>query len=217
MRARQTAIVLVVLVALCGALGAATASAAPRSCATLKGKRLKGKGSVRVVVQEKELEGMLEQIAYVCATPKGRAWLVDSPAGLEEAQVSVKAAAGNWVAFTIVSSVGIGYGETGKAINAKTGKSFRYWSFAGGPGPEEASEQLEAVQINARGQLACAVGVAPTPKEGLVSRKVFGVEPTGERKLLDSATIAAIPPSSLKLSGSTVQWTDSGVARSASL
>jgi hypothetical protein len=217
MGARQTAIVLVVVAALCCELGAATASAAPRSCATLKGKRLNGKGSVRVVVQEKEVEGMPEQIAYVCATPKGRAWPVDSPAGLEEAQVSLKASAGDWVAFAIVSAIGIGYSETGKAINAKTGKSFRYWSFAGGPAPEEPSEVLEAVQINARGQLACAVGVAAKLAEGLVTRKILGVEPTGKRQTLDSAPLAQIERSSLKLRGSTVEWTDAGVARSASL
>ena len=217
MRSRQTPIVLVMATVLCCTLGAATASAAPRSCATLKGKRLNGKGSVRVVVQEKEIEGMLEQIAYVCATPKGRAWLVDSPAGLEEAQVSVKASAGNWVAFDIGSAIGIGYAEMGKAINAKTGKSFRYWSFAGGPGPEEPREDLEAVQLNARGQLAYAVGVAAKQSEGLTTRKIIGVESTGKRQTLDSAPLAQIEPSSLKLRGSTVEWTDAGVARSAPL
>lgn len=217
MRARQTAIVLVVLAALCCAFGAATASAAPRSCATLKGKRLNGKSSVRVVVQEKKLEGMPEQIAYVCATLKGRAWQVDSPAGLEEAEVNVKASAGNWVAFDISSAIGIGSMETGKAINAKTGKSFRYWSFAGGPGPEEPSEVLEAVQLNALGQLAYAVGVAPKQSEGLTTRKIVGVESTGKRQTLDSAPIAQIETSSLKLRGSTVEWTDAGIARSASL
>jgi hypothetical protein len=217
MRKRQTATMLAVLAALCCALGTSTASAAPRTCATLKGKRLNGKGSVRVVVQEKQLEGMPEQIAYVCATPKGRAWLVDSPAGLEEAQVSVKASAGNWVAFDIGSAIGIGYAETGKAINAKTGKSFRYWSFAGGPGPEGPREELEAVELNARGQLAYAVGAAAKQSEGLTTRKIIGVEPTGKRQTLDSAPLAQIEPSSLKLRGSTVEWTDAGVARSASL
>ena len=217
MRARQTAIVLAACAALCCAFGAATASATPRTCATLKGKRLKGKGSVRVVVQEKEIEGMLEQIAYVCATPKGRAWLVDGPAGLEEAQVSVKASAGNWVAFDIGSAIGIGYAETGKAINAKTGKSFRYWRFAGGPGPEEPREVLEAVQLNARGQLAYAVGVATKQSEGLVTREIVGVEPTGKPQTLDSAPLVQIEPSSLKLRGSTVEWIDAGVARSAPL
>jgi hypothetical protein len=217
MRARQTPIRLVMVVALCCALGATTASATSRSCATLKGERLNGKGSVRVVVQEKEIEGMQEQIAYVCATPKGRAWPVDSPAGLEEAQVRVEASAGNWVAFDIGSAIGIGYAETGKAINAKTGKSFRYWSFAGGPGPEEPREDLEAVQLNARGQLAYAVGVAAKQSEGLTTRKIIGVEPTGKRQTLDSAPLAQIEPSSLKLRGSTIEWTDAGVARSASL
>ena len=217
MRAREKAIVVVAITALCSTLGTATASAAPRTCAALKGKRLNGKGSVRVVVQEKEFEGMLEQVAYVCATPKGRAWLVDSPAGLEEAQVSVKASAGNWVAFGIVSAIGIGYAETGKAINAKTGKSFRYWSFAGGPGPEEPREDLEAVQLNALGQLAYAVGVATKQSEGLTTRKIVGVEPTGKRQTLDSAPLAQIEPSSLKLRGSTVEWTNAGIARSASL
>jgi hypothetical protein len=210
--------VLMLVIVLTSALSASADGAVRGSCATLKGKRLQGNGSVRVVVQDKEVEGVSEQVAYVCASPKGRAWTVNAESGLEEeARVTLKAAAGNWVAFTIVSAVDIGYEETGKAINAKTGKSFRYWSFAGGPGPEEASELLEAVQINARGQLACVVGVAPTPKEGLVSRKVFGVEPTGKRQALDSAPIAQISPSSLKLSGSTVHWTDAGVARSASL
>jgi hypothetical protein len=218
MRARQTAIVLVVVAALACALDAATASAARRSCATLKGKRLKGSGSVRVVVQEKQVEGISEQVAYVCPSPKGPAWLLNTDFRREEeAQVSLKAAAGNWVAFTIVSAVGIAYEETGEAINARTGKSFRYWSFAGGPGPDEPSEVLEAVQINARGQLACAVGAAVTLQEGLATRKIFGVEPSGKRQALDSAPLANIPPSSLKLSGSTVQWTDAGVARSASL
>ena len=115
--------------------------------------------SVRVIVQDKEVEGVPEQVAYVCASPKGRAWTLNGESGLEEeARVTLKASAGNWVAFTIVSAVGIGYEETGKAINAKTGKTVRYWSFGGGPGPEEPSEQLEAVQINARGRLACVVG-----------------------------------------------------------
>jgi len=217
MRAREKAIVVVAITVLCCTFGTATASAAPRSCATLKGKRLKGKRSVRVVVQEKEIEGMLEQIAYVCATPKGRPWLVDSPAGLEEAQVSMKASAGDWVAFDIGSAVGIGYAETGNAINAKTGKSFRYWSFAGGPGPEEPREDLEAVELNARGQLAYAVGVAAKQSEGLTMRQIIGVEPTGKRQTLDAAPLAQIEPSSLKLRGSTVEWTDAGVARSTSL
>jgi hypothetical protein len=221
MLVRRMAGALVAVLAV-GAVAALTADAAPRkSCAALKGKRLKGKGRVRVVVQQKKIEGELEPVAYVCGSPNGRAWPV-SPGdpvneGLEFAQISLATSAGNWVAVRLLGSVGIGYAEVGKAINARTGESFSYWRVAGGPGPEAESQEIEHLQLNERGQLAYAVGIAVKPEERLVTRRIVAVESGGKRRVLDSAPAEQIPSSSLKLSGSTVQWTDAGVARSAAL
>jgi hypothetical protein len=46
---------------------------------------------------------------------------------------------------------------------------------------------------------------------------IYGVEPTGERRLLDSGTSAQIPTGSLSLSGRTVQWQNAGSVRTATL
>jgi hypothetical protein len=129
--------------------------------------------------------------------------------------------AGNWVALRYEGVIGNGFSDSERAINAANGKSFRYWSAGGGEGSYFGSS-LEAVKLNARGQLALITGVEGKPQlEGepgpTVTRKVIGVESTGMRRVLDTAPTASIPTSSLKLVGSTASWSDGGDERSAAL
>jgi hypothetical protein len=215
---RMIASALLAILLLGGVVGTAIGVGAPRpSCAALKGKRLKGAGSVRVVVTRVQIEGESQPIANVCASAHARAWPLGVLEGVQETQVSLAASAGQWVALRFVGSLGIASLEVGKAVNARTGQKFTYWHSGMGPSNGEPDEVLESLQLNELGQLAYAVGVGTTGTPTPTTRKIVGVETGGRRKTLDSAPAAQIPSASLKLSGSAVQWLDAGTARSASL
>jgi hypothetical protein len=82
-----------------------------------------------------------------------------------------------------------------------------------GPGFEEVPStagSVERIVLNGSGQLAVA----------LIEEhkcRIVGIEPSGARRVLDSAPEAQIPPASLKLHGHVVQWVDAGSTRSATL
>jgi hypothetical protein len=205
-------------------LVAGAGAAQQKTCATLKGKHLAARGGRATVVtqlinRESERSG-IERVAYVCASPRGRAWPAGSvSAPIEPPGIAVVAGAGEWVVLRFESETGEAFGESESAANALTGKHFQFWSIGGGMGSFDGSP-LEVVQLDAQGRLALILGVEGTPtNEGeqgpIVKRKVVGVEANGKRKLLDTAPTASIPTSSLKLVGGVVHWTDAGVERTA--
>jgi hypothetical protein len=220
------------LLALCALLAAgslsSTASAASRpTCAQLKGKHLKSGGQAVVVTQlldKVQTEGRVERVAYVCASPNGRAWRAGAEISTETEnppKIAVVTSAGSWVALRYEGVIGNGFSESESAINSANGKSFRYWKAGGGEGSYFGSS-LEAVVLNAHGRLALITGVEGKPQnEGepgpTVTRNVIGVEANGKRTVLDKAPTANIPTSSLQLVGSTVRWSDGGVEHSATV
>jgi hypothetical protein len=195
-----------------------------QTCATLKGKHLVSDSRAMVVMQlinKERTEGMIERVAYVCASSKGRAWRVGSVSegGGEAPGIKVVTGAGEWVALRYEWVNGEAFSESESAVNATNGKHFQYWSFGGGMGTYVGGS-LEAVKLDSQGRLALITGVEGKPMvEGefgpTVVRKVIGVEPGGKRMVLDSALTASIPTSSLELIGGFVHWTDGGLARSA--
>lgn len=181
-----------------------------RSCATLKGKRLTSNRNIKVIEQGNEYKG----VAYVCVPngPVRAAGAASSFLGGSEYSISVAAVAGSWVALSFADVDGAFPGEEiGKAINAASGKSYRYWGYLPNVTamPPEV-HALERVQLNASGQMALAVH-----DEG--TEQVVGVEASGKRHVLDSAPIGKIPPASLTLMGRTVQWVDAGSTRTATI
>jgi hypothetical protein len=207
-----------------GPLSPGAGAASRRTCAQLKGKHLKSAGHAAVVTQllnKVQTEGRVERVAYVCASPSGRAWPAGSEVSTEPEnppKITVVTGAGSWVALRYEGVIGNGFGQSESAINSANGRSFRYWLGGGGEGSYFGSS-LEAVVLNARGQLALITGVEGKPQvEGepgpTVTRKVIGVESNGKRTVLDTAPTASIPTSSLKLVGSTARWSDGGLERS---
>ena len=208
-----------------GPLGSTASAASRPTCAQLKGKHLKSSGSAIVVTQlldKIQTEGRVERVAYVCASPNGRAWRAGSEMSIEienPPTIAVVTGAGNWVALRYEGAIGNGFSESESAVNSANGKSFRYWKAGGGEGSYFGSS-LEAVVLNAHGQLVLITGVEGKSQiEGepgpTVTRKVVGVEANGKRTVLDTAPTASIPTSSLRLIGSTVHWSDNGTEHSA--
>jgi hypothetical protein len=206
-------------VLLSASLVASAGAAQQKTCAMLKGKRLAARGTRATVVtqlvnRESEREG-IRRVAYVCASPHGRAWQVgDVP---EESAINVVTGAGEWVVLRFESIEGLGESESESAANALTGKHFEFWRRSVGEG-SVSGDVLEAVKLDSQGRLALITGVTgaePPEKEvgATVTRKVIGVAPSGQRKLLDTAPTVSIPTSSLHLLGGVVHWTDAGVER----
>lgn len=130
-----------------------------------------------------------------------------------ELSIHVSAVAGSWVALRFASFLGVGGSESGTAFNAASGRSYSFWDASNGPvvPPEKpAAHALNRALLNGAGQMALAV------REGEVEQ-IVGIEPNGTRRVLDSAPPAQIPPTSLRLNGSTVQWMDGGSTRTATL
>jgi hypothetical protein len=210
-----------------GPLGSTAGATSPPTCAQLKGKHLRSGGRAVVVTQllnKEQTESRVERVAYVCASPNGRAWRAGAEISMETEnppKITVVTGAGGWVALRYEGVIGNGFSESESAVNSATGKSFRYWKAGGGEG-SYFGPSLEAVVLNAHGQLALITGVEGKPQdEGepgpTVTRRVVGVEANGKRRVLAAAPTASIPTSSLKLVGSTVRWSVDGVAHSATL
>jgi hypothetical protein len=179
-------------------------------------------------VNEEQIDGQRARIAYVCASPSGRAWRAGEAVSSDPGnpyRVRVVAGAGEWVALRFESVIGEGESVEERAINAATGRSVHYWSAGGGMGTGSGGT-IERVLLDSRGRLAFVLGLDAPIKSGsgtegegeqLLTREIVGVGTTGKRKVLDSAPHAQIPAQSLMLVGGTVRWTDAGVARSAKL
>ena len=193
--------------------------AAGRSCAKLTGHRLKSGSKIKVVVKSNEEEG----VAYECLVPNGRVRKVATVISQEDdgnLSITLTQVSGNWIALRTVSGFGVAAQIVDRAINVATGRSFGLWSTVVGPGVvgEPPQKLVSSVKLNNFGQVALAI----SEEEPAVSTKppitlIYGVEPTGERRLLDSGTGAQIPTGSLSLSGHTVRWQNAGSVRTATL
>lgn len=184
------------------------------SCAQLRGKRLKSKGQVKLIQQGNPAKATV----YACVLPHGRVWNAgatnSNPAG--EYAIDVEAVVGDWVALSFNETFGVASTRSDRLVNAKTGKSFRYFHALYGPGePSEEVARVQRTLLSAGGQLALYVLVerGGTP----LRAEVIGFTPSGSRRVLDNAPVAQIPAASLTLNGAAVGWTDSGEARTATL
>jgi hypothetical protein len=224
-RAHATAVAVAVVLAGCSALFSATAAAdrslaAGRSCAKLTGHRLKSGPKIKVVVKTGEEKG----VAYACLVPNGRVRKVAVVNSVEDEvnlPIALTQVSGNWIALRTSSGLGLVAGFVDRAVNVATGRSFGLWSTTIGPGVagEPPQKLVSSVKLNSFGQVALAISEEDQPPVSpkLANTLIYGVEPTGERRLLDSGTNEQIPTGSLSLSGHTVQWQNAGVARTATL
>jgi hypothetical protein len=208
----------------CAALSPATASAdrslaAGRSCAKLTGHRLKSGSKIKVVVKSNEEEG----VGYACRVPNGRVRKVATVTSEEDdgnLSITLTQVSGNWIALRTFSGFGVAAQYVDTAVNVATGRSVRLWSTVVGPGVagEPPQRLVSSVKLNSFGQVALAISEdEPAASAKLANTLIYGVEPTGERRLLDSGTSSQIPTASLSLSGRTVQWQNAGSVRTATL
>ncbi len=201
---------------LAGALALpAPAATAHRRCATLAGRRLLSTRAVKVVEQRAGESGAY---VFTCVPREGQVHLAGSAhdatvSGLYS--ISVIAHAGSWIALDFVSRVDPDSSEEiEKVCDARSGRSYRF--FEAGvlevPGFEsrEGESTIERLALNRFGQLALVLS------QGAAVR-IVAYGPSGVSRTLDTGSPAQIPPSSMKLDGHTVSWTDAGVARSATL
>jgi hypothetical protein len=224
-RANATAVYVAFVLAACAALSPATAAAdrslaAGRSCAKLTGHRLKSGSRIKVVVKTSEEKG----VAYACLVPNGRVRKVAAVSSEEDEvnlPITLTQVSGNWIALRMSSGLGLVAGFVDRAVNVATGRSFGLWSTTIGPGVagEPPQKLVASVKLNSFGQVALAISEEDQPPVSpkLANTLIYGVEPTGERRLLDSGTSAQIPTGSLSLSGHKVQWQNAGVVRTATL
>jgi hypothetical protein len=194
--------------------------AAGRSCAKLTGDRLKTSSKIKVVVKRNEEEG----VAYACIPPNGRVRKLATVSSAEadgNLSITLTQISGNWIALRTFSGFGVAAQYVDRAINVATGRSFGLWSTVVGPGVagEPPQKLVASVKLNSFGQVALAISEKDEPAVStkLANTLIYAVEPTGERRLLDSGTSAQIPTGSLSLSGHTVQWQNAGSARTATL
>jgi hypothetical protein len=169
---------------------------------------------VKVVEHGNASKGFVD----VCVPPNGRVRLAGSAydatiQGLYS--IKVIALAGTWVALDFTSVIDFHGSEvTDEVFDAKSGRSFSFFDAAipEGQGFEgiPPTAVLGSFALNRFGQLALA-----QIEEGKC--RIVGIEPSGRRRVLDSASEAQIPPSSLKLHGHTVQWVDAGITHSATI
>ena len=159
--------------------------------------------------------------AYVCIPPRGRVWSAGAASSTTDDgdfSIGVVGTSGKWVAIRFASSVGAAGDEIDKAIDASSGKSYRFWQESQGLGgePGEVGHLVERIDLNASGQVALAVA---EEREGkTVAVQILAVDPSGGRRRAghrSSRSAARLLASSLN--GSSVQWVDAGTQRSATL
>jgi hypothetical protein len=197
-------------------LFAGVAAGASQTCAQLRGRRLRSGSGVKVVQRGNRSKAT----AYVCVPPRGRVWsggAASSTTDDGDFSIQVVGTAGKWVAIRFASSVGAAGDEADKAINASSGKSYRFWQESEGLGGEigEVGHVVERIELDGSGQVALAVAEQHEGKT--VAMQILAVDPNGSRRVLDSAPAAQLQASSLQLNGSSVQWVDAGTRRSATL
>jgi hypothetical protein len=196
-------------------------AATPRRCASIGGKRLVSSRAVKVIERATESRGTV----YTCVPPNGRVRVAgyaynavaDGESHLSYGYaVKLLAVAGTWVAISYTSTIDFhGSEEVDKTFNAANGRSYRFFETGipegqGFEGIGPISGEVEHIQLGRSGQIAFAL---------LEERRtqIIGIEPSGARRVLDSAPGAQISVSSLTLEGHTVRWLDAGEPRSATL
>jgi hypothetical protein len=199
----------------------ALAAAHTQRCNTFRGKRLLHNRSVTVFERFEEAH---RGYAYVCVPPRGRLYLVGNAydelrGGLFS--VKVLATAGTWVALKF-ESIQDPHDEelVDKTCDARNGHCYYFYRLSINhvleytPGPPAAGQPeqgaLETLALNGFGEMLLG-------EQATSTTKVIGVGSSGAQTVLDSAAHAQIPLSSLKLVGHVAEWTDGGVAHTATL
>jgi hypothetical protein len=155
-----------------------------------------------------ERKGPRTGTVYACVPPDGRVWTAGTAHdafGNGVYTVTVIATAGTWVALDFLSSIDASTAEdTEKVVDARTGRSYRFFSsgYSTGATEERNPETVYAVYralLNGSGQLAMSLDVG-------TSTRIIGFEPNGASRVLDSGPSSEVLSQSLKLAGRVVEW-----------
>jgi hypothetical protein len=202
-----------------GTVAASSASAgdAPRAtspCQRLHGKDLAPAPKVKLVRRRNDDEGT---DLRGCVLPRGRVRLLASSSNLETTfdGYRIRQVAGRVVLLATRSDSQYASARRLFVFDIRSGREYsvaRFCSRVGGGSCDGPNSTAAAAFVNRRGQAAAAVIASGTD-----STTIVGFSSRGERSQLDSGPSVELPPASLKLNGSTVSWTHSGEARTATL
>ena len=206
------------LAALAAGLPAAVPSAADaarkkRTCRSLKGRDLAPARNVKLVRRRNADSGTN---LYGCVLPRGRVRLLASSADYYTSSESytVRQVAEAIVLLDTESGSQYGGGSGTSVTDIRSGRSYGIASqcsmIGGSPCGGPPGSTAPRAFVNGRGQAAAAIVTA----NGVT---IAGFSPRGAKTDFDSGSPQAIPPSSLRLTGSTASWTHSGEPRSAQL
>jgi hypothetical protein len=192
-----------------------TASARPSTCQRLKGRDLAPARSVKLVRHRNDEAGT---DLLGCVLPRGRvrtvAYSSDEETTTEGYRIRQVAGAIVLLASTYDSQYGSG--RSLSVYNIATGRAYVIANVCSGLGDPSCGDPLKAgaaaAFINKRGQAGAAL--VPTGGDPVT---IVGFSSRGQRRDLDSGPAAELPAASLQLKGSTVSWTHSGQARTATL
>jgi hypothetical protein len=218
---------------------AAPVQAAPPSCAHLHGKKVLTTPQLRVVsvrmdrVYRKDGMHVVGRKFLACAKPNGKTHTVGTIYGeyattgpvkghdaVDSGLTSFGQSAGTFLLTrTRAADLSGNYQErTYRVVDVATGRRYTYFHLL--EGEETSSEPAPPViaRLDATGRLAAIISQPQdsgysAPPVGQAQVVVFSN--TGERTVLDTAPVGAIPPSSLALTDGVVGWTNAGQAKSA--
>jgi hypothetical protein len=190
----------------------ATASAAVSHCAAFHGQRGLSDKDVKLAVHKSSGESEL----FGCVRPNGRVRLLDDEydSGQDAFTLSVQATVGDFVVDEDSGQNQYGQSDNKDIIDVANGHEYLVygWSSGGIGSTGYTDDEMPTIVLLDKAG-ACAVLQAGVGLEALVPT---ADDTSSKTKVLDP-DIDAIPPTSVKLDGDVVHWTDAGAARSAVL
>jgi hypothetical protein len=195
--------------AACGATSAARAGGSSHGCAA-RGKTIAQTAGVRLY-RVGNPDGTAEPKYFLCSSKTGHSYRVDGTD--PEDYVSKKiAVAGNEALVAVIGHAGEDLGTLHPTVlNLATGQKRSFNTSA----EDFSTLKLTALAVNAQGAAAWVYEQFPLdPGEGIRQRQVQKGDANGAAVLDDGL---GIDPSSLKLTGDTLTWTDSGQQKTATL
>jgi hypothetical protein len=150
---------------------------------------------------------------FGCAKPRGPVLPLTKP--FKGTQVKMVAAKGAYAAFTRTIR-GL---DTISVVDARTGRQ-RHGLFPPGNiefDADPATPQIGAARVNTKGEVAVAyIGLGEGSSTDSTTY-IYAFDANYNQQLLDSGPTSKLRPASLRLSGETISWTHSGVARTAKI
>lgn len=207
---RRTATSLVAAAAALILLPAAGADAANRTrCNTTHGVELAHSTIVKVY----KVKTGTSYRYYGCAKPSGPVYPLTK--SFKGTQVRLLAAKAAYVAFTRT----ISGDDTISVVDARTGRQQHglYTPDDIEFDADPQTPQIGAVRLNDKGELAVAYLGLGAGNSTDSRTYIYAFDASYDSQLLDSGPTKDIPPKSLKLTGETISWTHTGVARSAKI